>query len=601
MLIYTDLSPDARIQFCSDSIEDILGYLPHEVKGKSCWDYFHQDEVVFAKQIHQRGVELDKAAVLNYCRIKHQDGTWIGCECVFTVVHDVLVASTAVYHCGPKANRKFILKPDPGSLLSLRKGRAIEGANVRRIFSSSPRDPRYHMLSYLSSKFYQEPMPHTREPRAALFLNRFTRTSTIMFATAGVSQILGIEPDQLSQKSFYYCIEEACLGEAVKCIESAKSNDSIAYLRFRYRNPLQSLSRAHSVVMEDDESDEDDDGGVRIRESERSSVEMRDPTPQPGGVSLQQTGSSRNVPLVNGTGPTHGAQHTRTLSDRMANEPAVMRHRMLDLDRAIEERVISRQHPEDPNRLHPSSSENSIDHDRTPDDQIFDPPEVRRSSSQTSPDRGEGLEVEAVISCTSDGLVVVLRKAHPLVPPSLEGTESSYFPNGLFASPWAPQPVLPEAVRQASTAPGVGFPATSEPAEAGFMAAIRDVAVFAWSLTGINGSLAQYGVGLPTGEAVPPGGLPVWDPNDPNGKANDIYNGFSGSRHRPLQGMGDPVVLKTEDSSSSDDEILWRREPTMSAWRRPKRRAEDRLDGDETGGRKKRVSKERGGTSSSTD
>ena len=62
------------------------------------------------------------------------------------------------------------------------------------------------MLSYISNKFYQEPRPDSHEPRAALFLNRFTRTSTIMFATNGVANILGIRADQLIGKSFYFCI-----------------------------------------------------------------------------------------------------------------------------------------------------------------------------------------------------------------------------------------------------------------------------------------------------------------------------------------------------------------------------------------------------------
>ncbi|KAJ4532221.1 hypothetical protein HRR76_007220 [Exophiala dermatitidis] len=104
-----DLSLDARIRYCSDSIEDILGYLPHEVTGKSCWEYFHPDEIPFGRSIHGRGVSLDKAAVMNYCRIKHKDGSWVACECVFTVVYDVLVASTAVYRQGPKARRALNL------------------------------------------------------------------------------------------------------------------------------------------------------------------------------------------------------------------------------------------------------------------------------------------------------------------------------------------------------------------------------------------------------------------------------------------------------------------------------------------------------------
>ena len=77
-----DLSLDARLLYVSNSIGDILGYHPEEVVGKSCWEYFHPDEIPFAKAIHGRGVELDKAAVLNYCQIKSKDGTWVGCEYV---------------------------------------------------------------------------------------------------------------------------------------------------------------------------------------------------------------------------------------------------------------------------------------------------------------------------------------------------------------------------------------------------------------------------------------------------------------------------------------------------------------------------------------
>ena len=92
--------------YASDSIIDILGYLPDEVVGKSCFEYFHPDEIPFARSVHGRGVELDKAAVLSYCRIRSRDGRWIGCECVFTVVYDVLVASTSIYRRGTKSQSK---------------------------------------------------------------------------------------------------------------------------------------------------------------------------------------------------------------------------------------------------------------------------------------------------------------------------------------------------------------------------------------------------------------------------------------------------------------------------------------------------------------
>ena len=87
---------------------DILGYSPDEVTGASCFDYFHPDEVPFARSVHSRGVQLDKAAVLHYARIKGRDGEWIGCECVFTIVYEVLVACTSIYRGDAKNERKLL-------------------------------------------------------------------------------------------------------------------------------------------------------------------------------------------------------------------------------------------------------------------------------------------------------------------------------------------------------------------------------------------------------------------------------------------------------------------------------------------------------------
>ncbi len=83
--------------FASESIVDILGFHPEEVTGMSVFDYFHPDEMAAARLVHGRGVYMDKAAVRNYARIRNREGGWVGCECVFTVVYDVLVACTSIY------------------------------------------------------------------------------------------------------------------------------------------------------------------------------------------------------------------------------------------------------------------------------------------------------------------------------------------------------------------------------------------------------------------------------------------------------------------------------------------------------------------------
>ncbi|OCT51124.1 PAS domain-containing protein [Cladophialophora carrionii] len=564
-----DLSQDASIRYCSDSVEDILGYLPHEVTGKSCWEYFHPEEIPFARAIQGRGISLDKAAVMSYARIKHKDGRWVGCECSFTVVYDVLVATTAIYRRGPKARQ-----------------RALDGAGVRRIFSSSPRDPRYHMLQYLSNKFYQEPEIHSPEPRAALFLNRFSRTSTIMFATDSLATILGLEPADVIGKSFYYCIEENCLRDAVKALESAKANDSIAYLRFWYRNPLREDNRTHADSVGDE--DEDEDGGVSL--GARSSVSMTDastPRQTEDGARLLDATTPLAPEQSSGVnlGPTAEHQSSRPSDARESG-------------RSQTDQTLGLPVENNPT-MGRSNSDQSADLDANAADTIFDRPATQRSSSSGTPPEDPRLEIEAVVSCSSDGLVVILRRARPLVPHRLGATEAPYYANGLFASPWAPEPVMPPSAYETAVAPPATSPGATEE-ESGFMAAIRDVAVFAWSLTGINGSLAQYAKGTPSPDALPPDGLPIWDPNaDVDPLANEQYNGFLGSAHRPWAGLGgDPAeARKDEELGSSDDEVLWKRAPTMTPWRRPKRRAhhdafgEDGVDGvdgeNPRGGRKR--------------
>ena len=91
----------------SESVLDILGYRPADVQGKSCFDYFHPHEIPFARSVHSRGILLDKAAVLHYCRVRASNGQWISCECCFTVVHDVLVACTSIYRKGARSVSKY--------------------------------------------------------------------------------------------------------------------------------------------------------------------------------------------------------------------------------------------------------------------------------------------------------------------------------------------------------------------------------------------------------------------------------------------------------------------------------------------------------------
>ena len=358
--------------------------------------------------------------------------------------------------------------------------RAAEAPLVRRLFSSSPKDPHYHMLSHLSAKFKQAADDQTHEPRAALFLNRFTRTLTIMYTTTGIQRIIGIPNENMMGRSFYYCIAENCLEDAVKCLETAKSNDSIAYLRFWFRDPRQddqadpyasdagnTDASMTDVAMSED--DEDDSVRLVVAQSEPPALE-RSPTPRHAvssstGDSNETQGESSRISSGNSQNPADGrttipGERTTTLAPSLSTVP---------------------------------------------------------TSSESDQPQGRSIELEAVVSCTSDGLVVCLRRARPPIPHIVQGRDlSQAYADRLFVAPWAiqpvyfpPQPLLPviDNYLHSTYAPAARVP--RGPAQVDLMNRIREVAVFAWALTGINGSLADYAVDKPAAESQPPDDVTV--------------------------------------------------------------------------------------------
>ncbi|KAI9663030.1 MAG: hypothetical protein M1821_008078 [Bathelium mastoideum] len=528
-----DLTPDARILYSSDSVVDILGHTPDEVVNRSAWQFFHPEEVPIAKEVHGRGLKLDKAAALAYCHIKNRNGEWVCCECCFTVVYDVMVCCTSIYRKGMKSQSTYSLVRSAAEerIVDIDAERAQEAPVIRRLFSSSPNDPRYHMLAHLSAKFSQGPQAQTHEPRAALFLNRFTRTLTIMYATSGLSEIIGISGDDMKGRSFYYCIAENCLQDAVHCLENAKGNDSIAYMRFWFRDPRQDDQPDSPTDIDSDE--------------EMTNVSTTDEETE--GHGIDDDGSAH-------THPSLSSVRTQAISSSTDME------------------IDSSGHNGDHNpsngsaSLPQTGSRSSSDNSTNPADTheaIFGEPIRAQSSASSqngSPEQREPIELEAVVSCTSDGLVVCLRRARPVIPHPLHRPGQPTYTNGLFAAPWAAEPIIPglqiqqpfnnpfaqqhapdirvphqipqqqqaqyqNAYANAPTSLKMGGPSPQD-----FMSSIRDTAIFAWALTGINGSLAEFGRGKPQGEAQPPDGFPIWHP-DRSGHGEERRNGAAPNGH----------------------------------------------------------------------
>lgn len=381
-----------------------------------------------------------------------------------------------------------------------------------------------------------------------------------MYATNGLADILGITADQLKGKSFYYCIEENCLQEAVRCLEGAKANDSIAYLRFWFRDPRRDDQRGEDEHMEDAHSSEEDedDGGVHL----------------------------------NGDAPDHDLEPrnnglTSDPMDHYSHSTSTEWEGQLDSDRHYSTQACSRTSSGISTDLGGNAHDAIFDHPRTAQSSIsslpLTSPDQERSAEQfDAPPQPDRIEVEAVVSCTSDGLVVVLRRARALIPQHVPQAAALPYANGLFASPWAADPIMPRSQQwqQPHYAYNNGFqpnpasmhPSMSQahvsagggPATVDFMNSIREVAVFAWSLTGINGSLAQYRRGKPTGESVPPEGVPIWDPNFTEGETNgrDRFQGNQGKTD-----VNDYTYPHAERGYSEEpDGGFWNRSPAQKTW-----------------------------------
>jgi hypothetical protein len=108
----------------------------------------------------------------------------------------------------------------------------------------------------------------------------------------------------------------------------------------------------------------------------------------------------------------------------------------------------------------------------------------------------ERFEVECLVSASSDGLIVVVRRAPPI-----EGLAPHVRPPGIFASPWASSPLPPYTMTPPPPSPvEAGSPvreapeavaAIPGPSNQDIMNSIRDVSVFVWSIAMLNDNVSQ--------------------------------------------------------------------------------------------------------------
>lgn len=356
-----DLGADCTILYASESINEVLGYQPNEVVQRSTFDFFHPQELPFARAQHKDSIAMDHASVLAYVQVRNKNGAWTGCECVFSCVYDVIVAATTIYRQGSRS-----------------QGRALAAPMVQRAFRQNADSARQDMLVHLSAKFTSLAPNTMQETRCAMILNRFTKSLSILYATHAIKDLYGEDPLGIVGRSFLDFVDHDCLEGAVDAIDRAKENDSVAYMRFRWRPSAHLAKRASPI-----------------------------------------------------TDMPHSQDATN-------------------------------------------------------------PAETFKGLHTDNASRARAHEVEAVVSCTSDGIVIVLRCLHQSLIDA---------PRGLFAAPWSSRPLYPAPPKPLKVCLSATQMRRSLNEEV--MQSIQDISVFVWGLQHNKSVVLQHALGQPGPYAVP--------------------------------------------------------------------------------------------------
>ncbi|WRT64326.1 uncharacterized protein IL334_001258 [Kwoniella shivajii] len=217
---------EAKITYVSESMQEILGYNPNDLIGKSTYAIFHPDEIPMLRQIHYQALADEKTACVAYYRALHKDGYYVECCCSYYTVYNTSLtlytravdgqrtlqqALTAreVVEVSPSPDGKFFIKRWPSTA-----SRPLASSPDSTSISLSP-PPLDHPW----------PTPNKPSPRTFFIIDRFTDLSRIMY----VSNDVIVNGLRLKDQPFYSIIRPSDRAHVRKYIESAKQSTPIMF------------------------------------------------------------------------------------------------------------------------------------------------------------------------------------------------------------------------------------------------------------------------------------------------------------------------------------------------------------------------------------
>ncbi|KAI0953093.1 hypothetical protein AcW1_007411 [Taiwanofungus camphoratus] len=200
-----DFTENARWLYCSESVQDLLGFEPLELIGTPSLDLVHPDEFPQVKAMHYSTITQDRAAVLAYLRLRHKDPYkgYVLCAISRTVCQHVLVGSVSFASPGPKAmhnastaqeitiitphakNFEFRRWNDPNPMPPSAPASAPPSRDTPSSGSATPTSSRAATPEEepgRASPIHFEPLPE-QSVRTALILDRFSVNCGILYCS----------------------------------------------------------------------------------------------------------------------------------------------------------------------------------------------------------------------------------------------------------------------------------------------------------------------------------------------------------------------------------------------------------------------------------
>ena len=239
-----DNTPKAKYLFVSESVTDVLGYLPEELLGESGYNLTHPNERQALGVIHSTNVQNERMSSVTTCRARHKDGHYVACDIVVHYCYDVLICTTFTVvssNCikhnmrASSADEVFVIQPDGSIRLTGVWNDSQE--RMKKLFTEKyPWDINNLVLN-------------EQEPRFCLFINRYTTESLIVFATQMCESMVGMNQINCIGQSIYEYVAPHDKENVMKSIELSKSTDIINRLRFNWlRQDTQELIPIEAVV-----------------------------------------------------------------------------------------------------------------------------------------------------------------------------------------------------------------------------------------------------------------------------------------------------------------------------------------------------------------